>query len=192
MFLTRPITIEIPISCAIASFAYMIPRLLTRSLCSDWLASSSCRSVFCWHLATTTPKKIRVGMLFIRTWIQAAKFRRRQMLCRAGTALIGGRSGTNRLAGGGLLLAVGGQVPDLRSGSTHAPLAISNGSYGTHGTYGVDQRQTFYRHDARLPSTTKTLTPRPTLNHVIARFSDVFDEPERGVEFREVGIAFVI
>ena len=64
-------------------------------------------------------------MLFIRTWIQAAKFSRGQMLSRAGTALITGRSGTNRLAGGGLLLAVGGQVPDLRSGSTHAPLAIS-------------------------------------------------------------------
>jgi hypothetical protein len=59
-------------------------------------------------------------MLFIRTWIQAAKFSRGQMLSRAGTALITARSGTKRLA-------VSGQVPDLRSGSTVAPLAISNG-----------------------------------------------------------------
>jgi hypothetical protein len=67
-------------------------------------------------------------MLFIRTWVQAAKFSRGKMLSRAGTALITARTGTKRLAVGGCQFAVSGlqlagQVPDLRSGSTNAPLS---------------------------------------------------------------------
>ena len=79
--------------CTRASLTYMISRPNV-PLCSDSLVSSSCRSVFCWHPVTTTPKKILAGMSSIRIWTLAAKFSRGKTLNRAGTALITGRTGT--------------------------------------------------------------------------------------------------
>jgi hypothetical protein len=83
----------------------MIPRPFKPfPLCSDWLASSSRRSVFCWHLATTTLKKTLVGMLFIRIWIRAAKSNLGKTRSRAGTARTTGRTGTKKALGTSSLL----------------------------------------------------------------------------------------
>jgi hypothetical protein len=159
---------------------YIIPRPFKPfRLCSDWLASSSRHLVFCWHPATTTPKKTLVGMPSIWTWIQAATFSLGKTHSKAGTALIMGRIGTR---GGGCELRVGLRVPRFRrfgcsfnslDWDPRTPGLRRDKLYGTHGTYGSSAWF-------------------PTLNRVIGGFSNLFDEPELGFEFREVGVAFVL
>ncbi len=149
-------------SCARNRLRYMMPRPFKPfPLCSDWLASSSRRSVSCWHLATTTLKKTLVGMLFTRTWIRAAKSNLGKTRSRAGTARTTGRTGTR--------------------GRRDEILLVLRWCYRRFPTNSIS--------NARMSRSSSL--PGPPLNHVIGGFSNLFDEPKLGLEFWKVDIPFV-